>query len=195
MKSSKAHQTRHLLSDDRCQYERQPQESDPSWGAFQAYRNQGVSRSHAKVAQELGKSVSLMGRWSTQWRWRERVLAWDEHVDTEQRNAVINDAKAMRTRHLGLAMDMQNAGSQMLNKLLAALDRGDERNITISEARQLIDVGSKIERLNRAEQIADQERTKPVKDMRDDDKRAHAKLAQILGIELDEDGNVIDDED
>src|SRR4051794_19761231 len=49
-----------------------------SYEAFQKYLTMR-NRSLKKLAGELGKSVKLLERWSSQFHWRDRVNSWDEH--------------------------------------------------------------------------------------------------------------------
>jgi hypothetical protein len=57
--------------------DRQPRETAVAFEAFRAYLELGPARSTAKVARALGKSKTLMDRWSSQWSWVERVRAFD----------------------------------------------------------------------------------------------------------------------
>jgi hypothetical protein len=64
-------------------WERQPEESSPAWHAFVAYRDMGGARSLAKVAEKLGKSATLMSRWSAEHAWVLRASAYDSDQDRE----------------------------------------------------------------------------------------------------------------
>ena len=68
-------------------WERQPAESTPAFQAFVAYRDGGPERSVRAVAQKLGKSASLIGRWSSQHAWSGRVAAWDREHDRIRQQA------------------------------------------------------------------------------------------------------------
>jgi hypothetical protein len=58
-------------------YEQQPGESAKAYAAFQAYLGMGPQRSTREVGRKLSKSGALIFRWSSRWRWGERVRAWD----------------------------------------------------------------------------------------------------------------------
>src|SRR5215212_12147936 len=58
-------------------WDRRPEESAPAFEAFCVYRGQGSQRSLRRVASALGKSRSLIFRWSSAHEWRGRALAWD----------------------------------------------------------------------------------------------------------------------
>jgi len=55
----------------------QPGESLKAYVAFVTYRGQGRERSLPATAQQVGKHLSLLKRWSARYRWRDRVFAWD----------------------------------------------------------------------------------------------------------------------
>lgn len=50
-------------------------ESPKAYAAFVAYVEQGDNRSTGKVARQLGKSRQLIQRWSSKYRWQERMEA------------------------------------------------------------------------------------------------------------------------
>lgn len=69
---------------------RLPGEPDRAWSAFTAYRDldpavRSLSRSRSEAGP--GSALSELKRWSSRWRWRERVAAWDEHADAARRRA------------------------------------------------------------------------------------------------------------
>ena len=69
-------------SDD---WERQPNESEP---AFVAYRDQETGhRSIRRAAAGVGKSETLVGRWSSHHAWPARVAAWDAERDCADRES------------------------------------------------------------------------------------------------------------
>jgi len=45
----------------------------------------GAERSVRRVAKRLGKSASLVGRWSAEDDWPERAAAWDAELDLRRR--------------------------------------------------------------------------------------------------------------
>jgi hypothetical protein len=69
------------MADVRDPWERQPKESARAYEAFVAYRDMGPGRAVRAVARELGKSVTLIGRWSSAHHWVERAEAWDAEQD------------------------------------------------------------------------------------------------------------------
>ncbi|MDP9257549.1 MAG: hypothetical protein M3Q31_13465 [Actinomycetota bacterium] len=60
-------------------------EGTKAFQAFTVYRELGPARSIAKVAQELGKSETIVGRWSADYGWVERASEWDDYADARAR--------------------------------------------------------------------------------------------------------------
>lgn len=65
----------------------QPGETNKAYSAFSVYLTAGSERSTARVAQELGKSKTLMDRWSSRHDWVRRAGAYDAYA-IQQRLAV-----------------------------------------------------------------------------------------------------------
>lgn len=84
-------------------WERQPKETPPAFEAFRLYLELGPARSTAKVARQLGKSKTLMDRWSSRDRWVARAAAWEAH-QAEHADATWLDEIQQRTkRHAEIA--------------------------------------------------------------------------------------------
>lgn len=86
-------------------WERRPKETVPAYEAFATYLLHGPERSTANAARALGKSKTLMDRWSGQHDWALRVSAYEEHfqlgriADTEsQREEMLDDLTEIATR-------------------------------------------------------------------------------------------------
>lgn len=77
--------------------ERQPKETAPAYQAFRTYLEQGPRRSTAAVARALGKSKTLIDRWSSRWRWVERVRAFDSQAGAVADRATL-EAIAKRSK-------------------------------------------------------------------------------------------------
>ncbi len=129
-------------------WERQPGETTKAFEAFCIYRDLGVDRSLAKVAEQLKKSGTLMGRWSGTYDWVNRAAAWDNEQDRIERETAekerIKAIKSMRKRHAGLA-------SAMLVKAATALQQLQPDEITPNEISRMVDVASKLERISRGD--------------------------------------------
>lgn len=72
--------------------QRQPRETAPAFEAFRHYLEMGPARSTAKVARALGKSKTLIDRWSSRWSWQNRVREFEaqatRHVDDAHLDAI-----------------------------------------------------------------------------------------------------------
>ncbi len=85
-------------------WDQQPDESEQAYGAFVRFRNMGRGeRTHDRVAEELGKSVQLLGRWNAVWSWRVRVMQWDRAEDMRLVDAHWEEIERMSKRHAGQA--------------------------------------------------------------------------------------------
>lgn len=125
-------------------WERQPEESDAAFEAFQSYRDMGLSRSLSKVGGKLGKSETLMSRWSSDHNWVERARAWDAEQDRIIRAEQIEDIRNMRQRHADLAVDMLEKAWEAVRHLPA-----EELNaVAIS---RLVEVASRLEQKSRGD--------------------------------------------
>lgn len=69
-------------------FERQPRESAKAYAAFRVYLEMGPERSVRDVARKLGKSATLIGRWSSKFDWMSRVAAHGAHVAMAERLAI-----------------------------------------------------------------------------------------------------------
>jgi hypothetical protein len=98
-----------------------------AFDAFATYRDLGVERSTAKVAQACGKDKSLIDRWSGRYNWVQRTRAYDESIDTRAR--VEHEEKILEHRR-----KTARIGSQMLDVVGVEVDgmkkeqgEGDEK--------------------------------------------------------------------
>lgn len=99
-------------SNDPHPWTRREDESTPAFEAFRTYLNQGASRTVRGVAQELDKSSTIVGQWSSRHSWVERARAYDSYLITAETDGHAEELIKVRNRHMGLA-----------NKLLDRLDR------------------------------------------------------------------------
>ncbi len=98
-------------------WERQEKESSQAFEAFDLYLKMGEDRSLRKVAQELGKSNTLISRWSSAWSWQARVRDYDNEIKRVEFAELQKQAKAMRKRQAQTAMLLQKKAVQALDKL------------------------------------------------------------------------------
>ncbi len=76
------------------------------------------------VSQQLGKSKSLLARWSTQFRWVDRANAWDSHQDHLKRKRLIAERDKIYERQ----MQNNRVASQALMAPLIALAKRAQSN-------------------------------------------------------------------
>jgi hypothetical protein len=115
------------ILDERAAWERQDGESLPAWSAFRCYRDMD-HRSLSKVGQELGKSKTLMSRWSVRWGWIERVNLYDADLDRRVRLKFIQAQIDARERHARVAQATLATLASPVGAMLNAL-----RNPTVLE--------------------------------------------------------------
>lgn len=123
-------------------WERQKGESEKAYEAFVIYRDMGADRTITAVAKKLTKSRTLIGRWSAQWNWQERVLAYDNELQREAKAEAAKDYKEMMKRHIGMAVAIQKKAYDALKEL--DIDEMSPRDI-----REYIKMATDLERLNR----------------------------------------------
>jgi len=120
-------------------WDRRPDESAPAFEAFAAYRDAGRERSIEAVSAALGKSGSLLSRWSAKHGWVERVAAFDTEAARRAGKASLEDHAAVRARQAKQARILQQRAMQALVGMDPAL-------MTPAEAINALRVGSEQER-------------------------------------------------
>ena len=91
------------------------------------------------MAQEVGRPLSLIHRWSSQWAWVKRAATYDAEQDAICRAAAYAAQVEMARRHVDMARTVQQ-------KLLSRLDALTIEEIRISDVARLLDTSVKIER-------------------------------------------------
>lgn len=121
-------------------WEQQTGESARAYEAFRTYRDlEPSARSIRRVAQELGKSATLVGRWSSTCRWVERAEAWDREQDRLWQADLRARRRTIVDRHLRVA---QAAQGKIVQRLVGL----DAEKLTVVELIRLLEVASRIER-------------------------------------------------
>jgi hypothetical protein len=119
-----------------------PRESAKAFEAFCAYRDMGPGRSVAKVGLGLGKSTTLMARWSGQWAWVARVATWDADTAVKVAMAQQEEIVEMRSRHARIS-------AAILGKVVSGLAKLDPGELKPGELTRMFDVAMKAERASR----------------------------------------------
>jgi mannose/fructose/N-acetylgalactosamine-specific phosphotransferase system component IIB len=97
-------------------YHRMKTDTDKSFEAFRIYRDMGTSRSLVQVAKQLGKSNTLLCRWSSKHNWIERVALWDGDVDRRMTRQELFDREAAAMRHMRISRRMQELADGQIKK-------------------------------------------------------------------------------
>jgi hypothetical protein len=119
-----------------------PRESAKAFEAFCAYRDMGPGRSVAKVGLALGKSTTLMARWSGRWAWVARVATWDADTAVKVAMAQQEEIVEMRSRHARIS-------AAFLGKVVSGLAKLDPAELKPGELTRMFDVAMKAERTSR----------------------------------------------
>lgn len=135
------------------QWERQAGEDEEAWGAFQRYRDQTPPR---RVIHAAAKRTELLSRWYNEHAWRERVAAYDVHLDAirrETREAVLKeDEKSRAARQLGQLKMVQDILDRELAKLWKeSTEAVPFGTIKVGELNKLMANAITLERLIRGE--------------------------------------------
>lgn len=90
-------------------WERQDGESETVSGYFAAYMGQPRPRSLERLATTLGLSYQYIRDLSSEWRWADRVAAWDAEVDRVEADVTLEEVARRRRQYLealDLAIDV-----------------------------------------------------------------------------------------
>ena len=132
-------------------WERQEDETDKAFQAFEEYRKMGLARSYVKVAEKLGKSLNLIERWARQDNWKMRTLSWDRHEARITNERILLGTAAMRERMTVLAMQIQSRAQGRILRMTEAEINAMRPEAAVTIMRAAAD----IER--RAREISDEE--------------------------------------
>jgi hypothetical protein len=103
-------------------YARRPGESPRAFASFTAYRDLPAgTRSVAKAAEVLGKSVNTLHRWSREHDWVDRAAAWDGEQDRVGRQARLDAIREANERHVRMARAMLSEVEAAIPMSAAAL--------------------------------------------------------------------------
>ncbi|MEU6928963.1 hypothetical protein AB0A05_07340 [Streptomyces sp. NPDC046374] len=113
-------------------WEQQPDETARKHGQFAAYRDLGRTRTLQKAAEGLQLHPVTVRKAAATYRWRERVEAWDRHLDRlyeagwveERRKAAETDARILGAAvgKLAQRLGTLDAGSMSVGDFIRLLD-------------------------------------------------------------------------
>lgn len=135
------------------EFEQQPKESNKAFAAFSMYLSLGPERSLEAVRKKCGKSARLIHRWSSRWRWTERVAAYASHlamVEREATEALARSKSAVwltrkeeeREEEWALRRDLIAAGREVLKRFT---EQG--KGATLGDVARALELACKLGRL------------------------------------------------
>jgi hypothetical protein len=135
-------------------WDQQPDETAPAFAAFAAYRDMGVTRSTAKVARQLGKSKTLIDRWSGVHGWVIRVSSYDRFLDREWQQEVKERKRRAARRNADMAAQAMDLVASRIEQMTKHFDFSDDDYdkerpppLDVLDLRRLVDSLGKLERL------------------------------------------------
>jgi hypothetical protein len=132
-------------------YDRQWEEPEDAWTAFQRYRDLPSPRpSLDGFTVSSGYSPSRLKGWYVRHQWASRLVAWDQRIDQTRQAATLRGVEEMAARHIGLAKLALEAVEKSLVKINKDLDT-DFGRMKPHEMARLLEVATKLERLSRGE--------------------------------------------
>lgn len=93
-------------------------ESQQAADAYREYLGMGPERSVRAVARRLGKSSTLIGRWSSRWSWPERVAAEGDRLALVERLAVEDLARRKAAEWLARQTEQREEEWRVRGELL-----------------------------------------------------------------------------
>ncbi len=135
-------------------FEQQPRESAKAFAAFSLYLSLGPQRSLAAVGEQLGKSKTLMERWSRKFGWPARVAAQAAQLAMVQREAVAAVARDKAAEWEVREQQLRETEWEMHEKAIAAAKRGldaymarEKVYANLADIARMLEVASKMGRL------------------------------------------------
>jgi hypothetical protein len=133
-------------------WDQQLNESSKAFERFALYRDMGAGRSLRKLAKDLELNPSTLAEISSKNNWQERVAAFDAYIDKASQHNQIVQTRAMKRRQIMLALRAQKVAEKGLKKLLRDLNDDQLlRKLTPEGLSKILDIGCRLERLNRDE--------------------------------------------
>ena len=135
-------------------FEQQSKESNKAFAAFSLYLSMGPERSLAMVAQELHKSVTMLGRWSAKFDWPARVQAHGAHLAIVEREGVEAAARAKGPIWEARKQQLLETEWAMHERAIAAAKRGlddymkrEKVYANLADIARMLEIASKLGRL------------------------------------------------
>lgn len=133
-------------------WERQPGESEEAYEAFTDYYK-NPKRSQKKTAKAVGKSDTLIYRWSVRWHWTERAREYDNALVREEYTATLDEIRKMNKAQAAIGLLLQKKGQEALEKL-------NLKKMSAKDLLQFLIQGTTIERRARLSDVSIQNKKK-----------------------------------
>jgi hypothetical protein len=115
-------------------WDQQPKEGAKAFGASRVYLELGPGRSIPQTARELGRAESLVWRWASKYRWRERAAAWDAAMAHQREQDLRAPRLELLERRQRRAKEAEAAGRLLLHHGLARDPHSGEVQRVVPEA-------------------------------------------------------------
>ena len=136
-------------------FEQQPRESDKAFTAFKTYLELGPERSLVLVADKVGKSKTMIERWSRKFDWPARVQAHGAHLTEIERKAAeavaIQNGVDWAKRQEEHREDEWQTRTELIGLAREAIERWKKnpaRCGTLEGIARLLDLASKLGRVS-----------------------------------------------
>ena len=117
----------------------------------------GAERSTAKVARALGKSKTLMDRWSGQGGWPARAGAWDAGLDLRRREefaaATVDASREQAETAARIRLGVDAFARSFPDELARYRERGEDPFSDLSPSQKLAKLGVAARALQHAQQV------------------------------------------
>lgn len=94
-----------------------------------------------KVGKKLGKSVTLIERWSSQWNWVNRSRDYDNEIRRQEVKADKKAFQEMRKRQVKIAVELQK-------KAFKAFKEMPVKALSPKDIKEFIKLGAEMEQVN-----------------------------------------------
>lgn len=125
------------MSQDKGPLERQKNEGDKPFEAFQIYMNLGFTRTIRKVADQLQKSYTLINRWRHEYNWDERLVEYDRELAEEAKKAAISKYRKLYSEAIETRLKLASALKVAALKSLQGYNESNQ--VSVEDSLTLID--------------------------------------------------------
>jgi hypothetical protein len=135
-------------------FQQLPRESAKAYAAFRTYLDLGAERSLSAVAKKVGKSATLMERWSRRFDWPGRIAAHEGFIAQVERDAIEGLARERAVEWMKVHEDQRIQEWKRRGKLLAMADemiarweKNPNKFGTLEGIARLLELATKLGRL------------------------------------------------